>query len=95
MDKNNLSPNELLKSIRAKIDIIDSEILSLIEKRERCVIQIADIKKQLSDTPVYYVPERELEIISRIEKTYKGNFAPGVISNIFQMIILNCRLLQK
>lgn len=81
--------------MRAKIDSIDLEILSLIEKREHCVMQIAEIKKQLSDPPVYYVPEREREIISRIEKNYQGHFAPGVIGSIFQMIILNCRMLQK
>ena len=95
MDKNNFSHCESLESVRAKIDDIDSEILSLIEKREHCVIQIANIKKQLSDFPAYYVPERELEIISRVEKNYKGNFAPGVIGGIFQIIIQNCRILQK
>lgn len=95
MDTKNPFSNESIESIRAKIDAIDSEILSLIEARERCVIQIGNIKKHLSDPPVYYVPEREQAILSRIEKTYQGHFSSDVIRSIFQIIILNCRLLQQ
>jgi chorismate mutase/prephenate dehydratase len=94
--KKNISSYQIsIDLIRTKIDAIDSEIVSLIEKRERCAIEIAKIKKQISDPPVFYVPEREQEIISRIAKTYKGNFSPDVIVDIFKIIILNCRLLQN
>lgn len=95
IDTKNHFSDESLESMRAKIDAIDSEILSLIEARERCAIQIWSIKKHLSHPPVYYVPEREQAILSRIEKTYQGHFSPDMIRSIFEIIILNCRLLQK
>ncbi len=95
MNKKNPLLDESIDSLREKIDAIDSAILSLIEERERCAIQIGKIKKSQHNPPVYYVPEREQAIIASIEKNYKGNFSLDAIRHIFQIIILNCRLLQR
>lgn len=95
MKKNNSSYQTAMNLIRTQIDEIDLEIVSLIEKRERCVIEIAKIKRRLSNPPVFHVPEREQEIISKIAEAYKGNFSSDVITDIFKIIISNCRLLQS
>lgn len=87
--------NESINALREQINLIDSQILSLIEQRENCVLQIGTLKKQQFDPPVFFVPEREKEIIDRIEKNYKGKLPACVIGSIFQTIIFHCRELQK
>ena len=67
--------NQSLDALRDDIDQIDDAILDLIQKRENCVIEIAKIKQALSDSPQYYVPEREKAIIDRLTKKYHGRFS--------------------
>lgn len=84
-----------IEEIRAQIDVIDHHIISLIEQREQCVRQLANIKRTLSKNPVYYDPAREKEIIERVKKIYKGSLPAQVIEEIFKTLILHCRLMQE
>ena len=99
MNSNKFTDIDNLKNslccLRHDIDQIDNEILTLLEKREDCVIEIGKIKRLISKQPEYFVPEREKEIIDRVTSTYKGKFQLSEIKKIYNLIIENSRLLQK
>jgi chorismate mutase/prephenate dehydratase len=58
-----------LNIARNNIDLIDDEIISLIDKRVKEVKKIGDIKN--SQNSVIYRPQRELEILNRLNKKSK------------------------
>jgi len=52
---------ERLKELRAEIDRLDDEILSLLNRRAQAVIEVGRIK--LERNLRFYVPEREVEAL--------------------------------
>ena len=79
--------------LRNEIDRIDSEILSLLAKRQEQVEQVAALKKKC-DMPVYH-PAREEDMISclRTQAKEKG-LDPDVTENLFRVIIRQSRVKQ-
>ncbi len=72
-----------LKNIRKKIDKIDNQIVSLIKKRFKLVLQTLKYKKKTLD------PKREKQILDRISKKYK----PAL--SIFKAMMKESKVLQK
>ena len=74
---------------RSKIDIIDNDILTLLERRKIYSKIIAKIKtknnQQLTDL------KREEEILNRL-KSQKNKLKQEQIENIFKMIISECKV---
>ena len=52
-----------LKNIRNKIDKIDQEIFSLIQKRASHAVDIGKIKTKVSPKDSFYKPDRETKIL--------------------------------
>ena len=61
-----------LGKLRKEIDGIDNEILGLLNKRARNVLNIAHIKR--NEQAKFYSPEREREILERLTSLNKGPF---------------------
>ena len=59
-----------LEELRKQIDQFDTELVELLNKRAKVVVDIGKLKKQ-SDRPIY-APDREKEIFARILKANKG-----------------------
>jgi chorismate mutase/prephenate dehydratase len=59
-----------LKNLRAEIDRLDDEILSLLNRRAQAVIEVGKIKSERNLR--FYVPEREVEILRRIPTSRSG-----------------------
>ena len=59
---------------RQKIDQIDADILTLINNRAKCALEVAEVKQQESGdvAPVYYRPEREAQVLRTIASLNKG-----------------------
>jgi len=89
--KDNFSGMDLF-ALRKKIDEIDEQILSLINKRFECVIEIGKWKKNKSQA--VYAPEREKEILSRLEKINRGPIKTKALNAIFDGIISESRELE-
>jgi len=74
-----------LRKLRKEIDKIDEHILELLNKRAEIVLKIASVK---SETQVgFYSPEREREIIQRLQKLNKGPFPNDALKVIFREIL--------
>lgn len=68
-----------LDIIRQKIDGVDHQIHELINARAKLAQQVADIKKQHEDHPIFYRPEREAQVLKAVMA--RNNHLGGVISD--------------
>ena len=80
-----------LDEIRVKIDEIDRELVPLIKKRMECSLEVAKIK-HAENLPIYY-PEREKQILDRVEATAGSEYGPYV-SSIYRNIMSVSRSFQ-
>ena len=71
-----------IKELRTKIDKIDSDILELLNERMDLVHEIGLIKSASNEN--VYRPEREKEIIDRLNSLSKGKLNPDSIKAVFQ-----------
>lgn len=82
-----------LKILRKKIDEIDDQILTLLNKRARTTMEIAKVKKR--EKVEYYLPHREEEIYKRLKKRNRGPFPDKALEEVYREIISASRSLEK
>ena len=82
-----------LKELRAEIDRMDDEILSLLNRRAEAVIEVGKIKSEQKLR--FYVPEREVEILRRLSASNRGPFPGDALKAIFREIISASLALEK
>ncbi len=90
MDENLLNQ---LKPLRERIDAIDGEILGLLNERARTAQRVGEIKHHV-DGPVLR-PEREAQVIRRLQKENPGPMPALAVSAIWTEIMSGCRGLEK
>lgn len=78
--------------LRKQIDAIDQQLLELFNERARLAQQIGAEKQQLG-LPVF-VPEREQQILDRLQQLNPGPLTASAIREIFTLIIQSCRFLE-
>lgn len=83
--------SEELKQLRDQIDAIDNELLQLVSKRAGLAQQIGKIKK----SGIVYRPEREAQILTRIQEHNPGPISNAHIGQLFTEIMSLCRALEK
>lgn len=83
--------SEQLKKHRDQIDAIDSQILKLVNERASLARKIGSLK----DDGVIYRPEREAQILRRMQSENQGPLSNEAVSNIFRAVMSNCRALEK
>ena len=89
---------ELLEPLRNRIDEIDSEILSLVNERAETALAVGKLKEEYSDpdeTVSYYRPEREAQILRKLEQDNNGPLAFTNVMPIFKEIISACLNIEK
>lgn len=83
--------SDLLKQFRDKIDAIDTQVLTLVNERAALAREIGHLK----DDGVIYRPEREAQVIRRLQSENKGPLSPEAVSHLFRAVMSNCRALEK
>ncbi|HEY7528549.1 MAG TPA: prephenate dehydratase, partial [Candidatus Deferrimicrobiaceae bacterium] len=79
--------------LRAEIDRLDDEILSLLNRRAQAVIEVGKLKSERNLR--FYVPEREVEILRRISGANPGPFPNDALKTIYREIISASLSLEK
>ncbi len=83
-----MSNNEhTLEKIREQIDQLDQQLIELINQRAQLAIEIGKIKRNSDQSPQFYRPEREAQILKRIIKLNKGPIENKDIAYIFRVIM--------
>ena len=82
--------SEGLKSLRQQIDDLDDRILEMLNARAKLAQAIGHLKKG----PIYR-PEREAQVIRRLQKANAGPLANETIERLFKEIMSSCRALEQ
>lgn len=83
--------SELLKQHRDQIDAIDEQLLVLVNERAKLARRIGTLK----DDGVIYRPEREAQVLRRLQEHNGGPLSNEAVNNIFRSVMSNCRALEK
>ena len=89
-----MSDDRALQPIRERIDAIDADLLRLISERAECARRVAEIKA--ADGAVqFYRPEREAQILRRIQETNPGPLRGEEVARLFREIMSACLALER
>ena len=78
---------------RRRIDLIDGQLMSLLNSRSACAVEIGRLKRQLG-LPVYS-PEREAWILERVMRENPGPLDPMAVRRVFERVIDESRRLER
>jgi chorismate mutase/prephenate dehydratase len=88
---------EQLTQLRQQIDLLDEEILTRLNQRADCALQVAEVKKSESPEvdPVYYRPEREAQVLRRIAALNEGPLSSEKVTQVYRQIMSACLALEE
>lgn len=82
-----------LARIREAIDRVDEVLVKLLNQRARYAVQIGELKAVLR-LPIY-VPEREKEVLRRVESASAGPLEGVAVRRLFERIIDESRRVER
>jgi chorismate mutase/prephenate dehydratase len=82
-----------INKLREEIDQIDHQILELLNRRARAAKEIGMIKQRMKKEP--FVPERESQVLARLEAANKGPLPNAALRAIYREIISASRSLEQ
>lgn len=80
-----------LKKLRDQIDAIDDQVLKLVSERARLAHTIGQVK---NGGPIYR-PEREAQVLRRLQEQNEGPLSSESVLAIFRTVMSHCRALEK
>ncbi len=90
-----MSESEKLKAVRDRIDSLDEKIQDLINERAACAMEVARIKQESGDDMVtFYRPEREADVLRRVQERNEGPLGDEEIARLFREIMSACLALE-
>jgi chorismate mutase/prephenate dehydratase len=85
--------NLRLKPLRERIDALDAQLIALLNQRAAIALEVGEVKKHFN-APVFR-PEREQQVIARLQDMSAGPLAGEHISAIWREIMAASRALEK
>jgi chorismate mutase / prephenate dehydratase len=85
--------NSRLKPLRDRIDALDAQLIALLNQRAAVALEVGEVKKHYN-APVFR-PEREQQVIARLQAMSDGPLAGEHISAIWREIMAASRALEK
>jgi chorismate mutase/prephenate dehydratase len=84
-----------LRPLRDRIDALDTQILDLLCQRANVALQVGQLKHAVHAEGPLLRPEREIEIIRRLQQNNAGPFPQAAIALVWTEIISACRGLER
>ncbi|MCG7870866.1 MAG: prephenate dehydratase [Candidatus Thiodiazotropha lotti] len=84
-----------LKSIRQRIDEIDSQLQALINERAEAAQEVARIKLSANPEAEFYRPEREAAVLRKVKDRNQGPLESEEVARLFREIMSACLALEK
>jgi len=84
-----------LAGVRTEIDSIDSELLHLLNQRARCAQKVGEIKAAHGEAGHIYRPEREAQVLRRLQETNPGPLPSENITFFFREVMSACLSLEE
>lgn len=82
-----------LQALRQRIDALDREILSLINRRAQVAQEVGEVKRA-QGSPVYR-PERERQVIASLQAANPGPLQAQAIAAVWRELMSACRSLEQ
>lgn len=83
-----------LQPIREQIDAIDAQLQTLIAERAALAQQVATVKMGEGEQTHFYRPEREAEILKRVQARNQGPLSDAEMLRLFREIMSACLALE-
>jgi len=90
-----MADNDPLADIRQRIDEIDAAVQQLVSERAECAHKVAEVKREQGDSEHFYRPEREAQVLRKVQQRNNGPLSDDAISGIFREIMAVCLALEK
>lgn len=84
-----------LAEMRGEIDLIDAQLLALLNQRAACAQRIGAIKTTHGESDVIYRPEREAQVLRRIQDMNRGPLPDESVVRFFREIMSACLALER
>ncbi|MFQ5778310.1 MAG: chorismate mutase [Terriglobia bacterium] len=78
---------------RKRIDELDAKLVKLLSERSRCAAEVGKLKRR-AGLPLYQ-PEREREILERVQKMNGGPLGNDALKRLFERIIDEARVVEQ
>ncbi|MGV6816029.1 MAG: prephenate dehydratase [Thiotrichales bacterium] len=85
-----MGQSDELKKIRETIDALDLQILDLISQRAACAQHVAEVKRSTGKKATFYRPEREAQVLRRIQELNNGPLDDEEMARLFREIMSAC-----
>ncbi len=82
-----------IDQLRSRLDAIDDQVLALLSERAGAVLDIGDYKRK-HGLPIH-VPERENNVVKRLQTGNSGPLHGDAIERIYRTIIEEMRKLEE
>jgi chorismate mutase len=85
----------VIDELRARIDVIDEQLVALLNARSACAIEIGRLKRK-KGLPIYQ-PDRETAVVRRVRQVTTdlgGPLTEDAIGRVFERIIDEARRLE-
>lgn len=87
--------NKDLLALRDRIDALDTKILELLNERAQCAEDVAHTKLAEDPNAKFYRPEREAQILLRMQGLNKGPLRDEQVAHLYREIISSCLALEE
>lgn len=84
-----------LAVVRNEIDGIDAELLRLLNQRAQCAQKVGEIKSRYGESGHIYRPEREAQVLRRIQDSNPGPLTNEYVTWFFREIMSTCLSLEQ
>ena len=80
-------------TLRQRIDALDQQLVSLLNERARCALEIGRCKER-AGLPIYQ-PAREAEVLAQVRAANHGPLDQSAMTRLFERIIDEARRLER
>ncbi len=91
--------NKSLEQLRAQIDAIDEQLLALFNQRAACAVEVAEVKRELSDEGDeginFFRPDREAQVIGRLKSLNQGPLSDDEVGRLIREVMSACLALEQ
>ena len=84
-----------LASVRERIDDVDRQLLTLLNRRAAYAQEVARIKTAAAAETIYYRPEREAQLLARLRQQNEGPLPDAHVERLFREVISCCLSMEQ
>ena len=91
--------DDALNKLREQIDAIDEQLLELFNQRANCAIDVATVKRGLSEAVDenidFFRPDREAKVIKRLKSLNQGPLSDDEVGRLIREVMSACLALEQ